>query len=161
MTQRILVPIKIPDWLHDPLLKVKRAIIRATPPPPPNILGERNVEWSFLSAHLPDGPGEAIEFGCEQGYMSLVAAQKGFSVIANDLEKQSFPWEHPRVKFLEGDFLNLRLPENHFDLAINCSSVEHVGIVGRYGIEVENNRGDIAVMGRLAEMLKPDRKSVV
>ena len=157
MADRFLVPIYLPHWLHEPIRRAKRAFI---PPAPAaakvNILGERDIEWSFLNAELPRGPGEAIEFGCENGYMSLSAARKGFHVIANDLQEQTFNWRHPGVEFRQGDFLKLSLPQGHFDLAINCSSVEHVGIAGRYGIEVDENEGDIEVMERLAEILKPE-----
>jgi SAM-dependent methyltransferase len=152
-TVRFTLPLPLPGWLHRPLKKVKRALI----PPAPlgiNIDGERNVEWSFLSAEMPEGPGEAIEFGCENGYMSLVAATKGYRVVANDLQKQSFAWEHPGVEFREGDFLKLELPSNFFDVAINCSSVEHVGIAGRYGIRSNESDGDLEVMRRLAQVLK-------
>jgi len=156
MFKRYLVPVYLPTWIHRPILKVKRAFIPPVPPPSPiNILGERTVEWTFLSKEMPSGPGEAIEFGCEQGFMSLLAAQKGFHVIANDLQEQSFPWQHSLVEFRVGDFLALDLPRNHFDLAINCSSVEHVGVAGRYGISLEQERGDIDVMQRLADILKP------
>ncbi len=154
MAKKVSIPLYLPDWLHGPLKKAKHALF----PPPPleiNVDGERHVEWSFLSREMPDGPGEALEFGCEQGFMSLLAGQKGFHVIANDLQEQSFTWQHPDVEFLQGDFLKLALPPDHFDLAINCSSVEHVGIAGRYGIEVEQSQGDIEVMNRLAQVLKP------
>jgi SAM-dependent methyltransferase len=156
MAERYLVPIYLPTWVYKFLVRVKRLFI---PPalltPAVNIWGERDVEWSFLSKELPDGPGEALEFGCERGYMSLVLAQKGFHVLANDLEKQSFLWQHPNVEFRCGDFLTLDLPKNHFDIAINCSSVEHVGVAGRYGITAEQSEGDIQVMQRLADVLKP------
>jgi len=156
--ERLLVPIYLPRWLLKSAVKVKRALIPPAPPPfrsPINIAGERNVEWTFLSVEMPNGPGEAIEFGCEQGFMGLLAAQKGFHVIANDLQEQPFTWQHPNVEFRQGDFLQLDLPRNHFDLAINCSSVEHVGIAGRYGIELTQDDGDIEVMKRLADILKP------
>jgi SAM-dependent methyltransferase len=104
---------------------------------------------------MPNGPGKAIEFGCEQGFMSLMAAQRGFHVIANDLQQQAFTWEHPEVEFVRGDFLKLAFPASHFDLAINCSSVEHVGVAGRYGIGVQQDDGDIQVMEGLARILKP------
>jgi SAM-dependent methyltransferase len=120
-----------------------------------DISGERNVEWSFLSVEMPDGPGQAFEFGCEGGYLSLLAAQKGFHVIANDLREQKFTWQHPEVEFWQGDLLGLELPAGFFDLIINCSSVEHVGIAGRYGIEGEQENGDLEVMSRLAELLRP------
>ena len=153
--ERQLVPLYLPNWLCDALRKIKRSFNAQKSSVRVNIWGERNVEWSFLSTEMPDGPGEAIEFGCEQGYMSLLAAQKGFRVLANDLENQSFTWEHPSVQFRQGDFLALDLPRNHFDLAINCSSVEHVGVAGRYGITVDDDEGDIEVMKKLAEVLKP------
>ncbi len=157
MAEKLLVPIYLPRWLLNSVVKMKRTLI---PPAPAsrqvNIWGERSVEWSFLSREMPGGPGEAIEFGCEEGYMSLVAAQKGFHVIANDLQEQHFFWQHPNVEFCKGDFLQLTLPRNHFDLAINCSSVEHVGVAGRYGIEVNQDDADLQVMARLAEILKPE-----
>ena len=158
MAEKLLVPIYLPHWMHRAVLKAKRALIPPAQPTSPaiNIWGERNVEWAFLSTEMPSGPGEAIEFGCEQGYMSLLAAQKGFHVIANDLQEQSFAWQHSRVEFLQGDLLRLTLPSNHFDLVINCSSVEHVGVAGRYGIEVGHENGDIDVMNRFADILKPD-----
>jgi SAM-dependent methyltransferase len=154
MFVRMYIPFYAPRWLHESLRKVKHAFF----PPPPlgiNIDGERHVEWSFLSKEMPDGPGEALEFGCENGYMSLLAAQKGFHVIACDLQQQYFTWQHPGVEFRLGDFLEAELPVNHFDLLINCSSVEHVGVVGRYGITAEQSEGDIEVMHKFARVLKP------
>lgn len=154
--ERCLVPIYLPKRIYAGLVRAKRTFIPASPAASSiNIEGERNVEWSFLSAEMPPGPGEAIEFGCEQGYMSLLAAQKGFRVLANDLEDQQFTWQHPNVVFRQGNFLEIPLPEDNFDLAINCSSVEHVGVAGRYGIEVAEDNGDIDVMIRLSQILKP------
>ena len=158
MTEKLLVPIYLPSWMHRAVLKMKRTFIPPVPVSLPeiNIWGERNVEWAFLSTEMPNGPGEAIEFGCEQGYLSLLAAQKGFRVLANDLQDQRFNWQNPLVEFRKGDFLKLQLPRNHFDLAINCSSVEHVGIAGRYGITAHEEEDDIKVMRRLADVLKPE-----
>lgn len=168
MPEKFLVPVYLPNWLHEPLRKAKRAFIpqataearsmeeeAAVIEPRLTIHGERNVEWAFLSAEMPNGPGEALEFGCENGYMSLMAAQKGFRVVAVDLEEQPFLWRHPGVEFRQGDFLKMKFPRDHYDLIVNCSSVEHVGIAGRYGICVEESDGDIQVMQRFAEILKP------
>lgn len=151
---RVNVPVYIPRWLHEPLRNAKRALFSPLPVGI-NIDGERHVEWSFLSKEMPDGPGEALEFGCENGYMSLVAAQKDFHVLACDLQQQYFLWQHPSVEFRLGDFLKLDLPEDYFDLIINCSSVEHVGVAGRYGITAEQSNGDIEAMEKFARVLKP------
>jgi SAM-dependent methyltransferase len=155
-TVRLNIPVYLPSWLHSPLRKVKRAWL---PPPPPdsriNIKGERQIEWTFISSNLPPGPGEALDFGCEFGYLSLLAAKKGFQVTAVDLQEQDFPWCDPNVRFVAGDLLQIRLPENYFDLIIDCSSVEHVGLAGRYGITRAAGEGDLEVMRRMYSLLKP------
>jgi 2-polyprenyl-3-methyl-5-hydroxy-6-metoxy-1,4-benzoquinol methylase len=149
VTERMLIPVVLPSWLASSLRRLKRAFIpQKAVAVLPNIDGERYVEWSFLSSHLPGGSGEAIDFGCEKGYMSLLAAQKGFHVLACDLQQQHFLWKHPNVEFVLGDFLDLDLPLNHFDLIINCSSVEHVGVAGRYDITLTEMDGDLEVMVR-------------
>ncbi len=153
MAERLLVPVSLPSWLAAAIRRAKRAVIPASPVVK-NIDGERDVEWSFLSSEMPAGPGEAIDFGCEHGYMSLVAAEKGFHVLAVDLEEQNFGFEHPNIEFRLGDFLKLDLPKNHFDLIVNCSSVEHVGVAGRYGIKAERNEGDLEAVRKFAEVLK-------
>ncbi len=152
--EKVLVPIYLPRRLYSGLRRVKHAFFRPKALPP-NIDGERHVEWSFISAEIPEGPGKALEFGCEHGYLSLMAARKGYQVTALDLQPQVFLWRHPSVQFLQGDLLELSLPESEFDLIINCSSVEHVGIAGRYGISADRKEGDIEVMRRLAALLKP------
>jgi len=156
---RVFLPVSLPNWLYRSIRAVKHLIWpQKTKPLTVDIGGERNIEWSFISSEIPNGPGEALEFGCEQGYMSLVAAQRGFHVIANDLEPQGFCWEHPRVEFVHGDFLKLDVPENHFDLVIDCSSIEHVGVAGRYGITVTDDEGDLQVMRKFERILKPGGK---
>jgi SAM-dependent methyltransferase len=154
---RVLLPVYMPAWLHGLLRRAKGAFVRPAPPPNKvNIWGERQVEWSFISSHLPAGPGEALDFGCEFGYLSLLAARKGFRVTALDLQQQNFPWRDPNVSFLQGDLLEISLPEGHFDLIIDCSSVEHVGLSGRYGITEGASDGDLAVMRRFHQLLKQD-----
>jgi SAM-dependent methyltransferase len=153
---QISVPLYMPSWLHGSLRRIKHALFAPLASPIQiDIRGERQVEWTFISSEIPQGPGEALEFGCEQAYLSLMAARKGYHVVALDLEEQSLPWKDSRVDFVCGDFLKLSLPENHFDLIINCSSVEHVGLVGRYGVTETNSDGDLQVMLRFHELLKP------
>jgi SAM-dependent methyltransferase len=154
VTERLLVPLTLPSWLASSLRKAKRALVPAAPVRK-NIDGERHVEWSFLSRFMPDGPGEAIDFGCENGYMSLLAAEKGFHVLAVDLEPQNLAFRHSNIDLVVGDFLKLELPEGHFDLIVNCSSVEHVGIAGRYGIAVQQDEGDLQALRKFAHVLKP------
>lgn len=159
MAKKVSLPILVPNTVYRLLKRARQNFARSSSSQVTvDIGGERNIEWSFISSEIPNGPGEALEFGCEQGYMSLVAAQRGLRVIANDLERQSFCWKHPLVEFMAGDFLDLDLPDDHFDIIIDCSSIEHVGVAGRYGISQNDDDGDVRVMRRLVEVLKPGGK---
>ncbi len=120
-----------------------------------NLMGDRDVEWSWIAARLPSGPGDALDFGAGCGLPALMAAQRGFNVTAVDLQPQDWPFAHPRLRFLQGDILDLPLPESAFDLVINCSTVEHVGLAGRYGIAESLPDGDLAAMARLRALMRP------
>jgi SAM-dependent methyltransferase len=81
-------------------------------------------------------------------------------MLANYLEPQSFYWTHPGVDFVHGDFLQLQLQDDSFDLIINCSSIEHVGVAGRYGITESDadDDGDLEVIEKIVRVLKPGGK---
>ena len=153
---RVSMPLYLPTWLHGALRRVKQAMISSSGATNGiNLSGDREVEWTFIGSNMPCGPGEALDFGCASGYLSLLAARKGFCVTAIDLMDQIFPWIEPNVRFLQTDALQIAMPRNHFDLIINCSSVEHVGLAGRYGISQGAADGDLQVMQRFLELLKP------
>lgn len=124
--------------------------------PPPNLEGDRHIEYSWIFAQIPDGPGYALDFGCgSSSYLGLAAARKGFEVLAINLGKVDWPYSHPNLKFIQEDFLKLNLQQNSFDLIINCSSIEHVGLAGRYGVRQEDLDGDLETMKKMKEILKP------
>jgi len=104
---------------------------------------------------MPSGPGEALDFGTGGSHLALMAAQRDFNVTAVDLEPVQWPYVHPRLRFIQGDILKLPLPREHFDLVINCSTVEHVGLVGRYGVTENRPDGDLEAMAHLQGLMKP------
>src|ERR1700685_944057 len=160
MAEKFLVPIYLPRWLHEPIHRVKRAFVPAAKPAidgvftGPDLLGDRDIEWSYIAARLPQGHGYVLDFGCGYGNMSIHALQKGHRVLALDLEANVFPWFHPNVELISGDLLKLDLPEKVFDFILNSSTVEHVGLSGRYGIAFEETDGDLTAMRKLGKLLK-------
>jgi SAM-dependent methyltransferase len=104
---------------------------------------------------MPSGPGELLEFGPEYSHLGLIAARRGLKVTALDLELHLPLWEHAEVRFIQGDILKLALPSRHFDVVINCSSIEHVGLAGRYGSVEDRLDGDLDAMVKLREAMKP------
>lgn len=157
----VTVPVYLPGWLYRPLRTLKNRLKRSTSSISPstlpvvNLLGDRDIEWSWVTSQMSSGPGEALDFGSGGSPLALVAAQRGFSVTAVDLEPVHWPYVHPELRFVRGDILKLPLPAEHFDLIINCSTVEHVGLAGRYGVTENCPDGDLEAMKRLWELMKP------
>lgn len=149
---RVELPLYLPGWAYLAMRNFKRKV-RALAPPAVNLWGDREIEWSFVVSRLPEGPGTLLDFGASDGLLSITAAQRGFEVLALDLGPERFPWKHPRVKFLRGNLLEIQLPRRSFDVVLNCSSVEHVGLPGRYGVDVAESDGDLRAMRRFYEIL--------
>ena len=84
-----------------------------------------------------------------------MAAQRGFEVTAIDLESVQWYYAHKKLHFVQGDILKSSLPTKHYDLIINCSTVEHVGLAGRYGTTYSRPDGDLEAMARLRDLMKP------
>jgi SAM-dependent methyltransferase len=120
-----------------------------------DLRGDRDVEWSWVASRLPAGPGEALDFGPGGSHLALVAAQKGFRVTAVDLQPVTWRYTHAGLRFVQGDFLKMSFPKHMFDLVINCSTVEHVGLAGRYGVRHPRPDGDLEAMTYLRTVLKP------
>lgn len=121
-----------------------------------DLYGDRDIEWSWIASNLPAGSGNALDFGCGISILPIITARKGYHVTAIDLEPIEFPYHHQRLKFIQGDLLELDLQREYFDVIVNCSTVEHVGLVGRYGVKKPKPNGDVEAMIRLSDLIKQD-----
>src|SRR5256885_9692920 len=110
--------------------------------------GDRWVEWSFCASRLSEGRGTTLDFGADIGLLSLAAAQRGHDVVALDRLESSLQFSHERVVAEQGDILDRPLDGRRFDQIINCSSVEHVGLAGRYD-NPDRPDGDLEAMAIL------------
>lgn len=123
--------------------------------PIPNIAGDRDIEWSWVAAHLPVGPGLALDFGSGGSSLALVAAMRSYKVTAIDLQEPDWLYEHPNLGFQRQDVLDGSLQSDVYDVVINCSSIEHVGLAGRYGVIRSSPDGDLQAMAELRRAMKP------
>jgi SAM-dependent methyltransferase len=130
------------------------AVVEAETAAIPTLAGDRDVEWAWSLAHLSKDPGELLDFGAGHGLLSLAAAFAGHRVTALDLEPRGFAFDDDRITYLQADVNTVDIADSSFDQVLNCSTVEHVGLAGRYG-SVDNPDGDVAAMGRLRAMLRP------
>ena len=122
--------------------------------------GDRWLEWSYCLARLSDGPGRTLDFGADVGFLSLGAAQKGHDVVALDRLDVEHEFSHERVQFVVGDILDRPLHGQTFDQIVNCSSVEHVGLPGRYE-STDRPDGDLEAMAIMRDSLAPNGRMIM
>lgn len=136
--------------------KIEPILIRlyrkVSEPPMPNLKGDRDIEYSWVAANMPEDPGRALDFGCGSSYLGLMVAQRGFKVTAIDLVSVNWSYVHPNLTFLQKDIFDLNFLPSSLDLIANCSTIEHVGL-GRYGNH-QNSNGDIEAMNLLYGLLE-------
>jgi SAM-dependent methyltransferase len=118
------------------------------------LVGERDVEWAWTLAHVHRGPGRVLDFGTGNGMLALGASFAGNHAVAVDLEHEQYHFRGHDIEYLQGDFNELELEPASFDQILNCSSIEHVGLSGRYG-SPDDPDGDLRAMAKMADLLKP------
>jgi SAM-dependent methyltransferase len=157
---RLTVPVPLPDAVYRFLQNMRGRLRKSKPSPPavaphgPNLEGDRDIEWTWVSANMPSGPGKAFDFGTGASNLAFEAALRGFRVTSIDLTATTRFFRHPHVEYLQSDLLGMRLPEDSLDLVINCSTVEHVGLSGRYGVAEQRPEGDLEAMRILRRAMK-------
>jgi SAM-dependent methyltransferase len=127
----------------------------------PTLTGDRDIEWSWVASRLRREPGRVLDFGPGQGFLTIAAALLGHEVVAVDLEPRQFRFDHPKVRYVQGDFNQVELERDSFDQALVCSTIEHVGLAGRYGSSAKEEEADLAAMRRLATLLRPEAEVLV
>jgi SAM-dependent methyltransferase len=129
-------------------------------PPPPrgkNLLGDRDLEWTWIMARIPNGPGEALDLGSGKfWYLALTAAQKQFQVLSIDREQYVHYFVPEGITVQNADLLTKTFPVSFYDLILSCSTMEHIGLPDRYGVRQYVVDGDLAVMRKLHSAIKPN-----
>jgi hypothetical protein len=112
--------------------------------------GDRCIEWEWVTRHLPDPPARVLDVGFVDSVTAGLAAVRGLDVTGVDLRANPFGIEGLRL--IQGSVLDVDFEEQEFDCIVLCSTLEHIGLGGRYG-EVELPAGDRQTVTRLGRLL--------
>jgi len=117
---------------------------------------DRYIEYPFVALNLPCVPAKVLDIGCCGSYFPLILAGLGYEVVSIDLREYSVlkHLKFDNFTFLKEDIKKIALSDNSFDVIIAVSTIEHIGIGGRYG-EHQDSRGDIIALRQMIRMLKP------
>jgi len=116
--------------------------------------GEKELDYGWVAANVGDGIGKALDVGCVNSPVSAILATIGYDVIGIDL-RPGIPYILNNFHFINEDFLEVSFEKKFFDVVVLCSTVEHIGLEGRYGNEDIIN-GDLIAMSKVLDILKSD-----
>jgi SAM-dependent methyltransferase len=119
----------------------------------PSEIPERMVEVPFVFRELAITEGTVLDVGCTSPYntLPLLLAEIGFDVYGLDVRE--FKVRHRNFKFVKGDIRKTNFPDSYFDRVLAISSIEHVGLAGRY-TAVQDDHGDRRAILEITRILK-------
>lgn len=93
-----------------------------------------------------------LEIGCSESEMSNILSKAGYEAWGVDVNAWNNAWGKLNFKFLQGNFQDIELPENYFDVVIDICALHHFGI-GGYG-DKKDLEADIKSSWKIFKCLK-------
>jgi SAM-dependent methyltransferase len=135
-------------------LKVGRAFFESDPLSNP-LAGDRCIEYAFVVRNLVGLDKKTykivLDVGCLASPLTTIVKEIGFTVDGIDLLPS--PYVYEGINYIQGDFLSADLKDSLYDVVILCSTVEHIGLAGRYGSPSLED-GDIKALEKVKQILK-------
>jgi len=119
------------------------------------LIGDRCIEYAFAVKSLVgldrNRYRKVLDIGCFASPLTTIIKEIGYAVDAIDLLPA--PYVYDGVNYFRVDFLEADLKESFYDVVILCSTVEHIGLEGRYGSRSIIN-GDIKALKKVKQILR-------
>jgi SAM-dependent methyltransferase len=120
-------------------------------------LADRTIEYSFVISRLLALPrGKILDVGCTEAnnLIPLVLNESGWDVWGIDGRK--FIYENPSFHFMLGDIRKTEFIDANFDYIYAVSTLEHIGLRGRYDVVEDDERGDAKAVKEMRRILRPN-----
>jgi SAM-dependent methyltransferase len=109
------------------------------------LLNSRIVEYPYVIERLHGlKPGRALDIGATDTGNFLAPTLVGMGWEVWGIDVRPFALELAGFQSVVGDIRTTPFTDGFFDVAYCVSTIEHVGLSGRYGVRVEDPDGDIA-----------------
>lgn len=120
------------------------------------LLNSRIIEYPYIFQKL-DGleRGKILDVGCTDGgnILAPTLAALGWTVYGIDIRR--FKLEHPNFHFVQEDIRATSFPDGFFDCVYAASTLEHIGLAGRYGEDSNDPDGDLRAAREIRRILRP------
>lgn len=118
--------------------------------------GDRCVEYTFVVKELlkleQSIYSRVLDIGCAGSPLTPIVEALGFEVTG--IDQLPSPVKFENVRYIQDDYL-LWKPDNKFNVIILCSTIEHMGLGGRFSSrDVEN--ADVDALAKATEELSEE-----
>lgn len=113
---------------------------------------DRYIEYPWLLENINLKSGRLLDIGSTIGDLLSGSLPQDVEIHCLNLNDKKF--NSREIKFKKGDIRQSGYPDNYFDLISCISTLEHIGVAGRYGCD-EDPAGDFKAMAEIKRILKP------
>ena len=124
------------------------AKLKASQPP----ASDRFIEYPWLLENINITSGRLLDVGSTIGDRLYETLPKSVEINCLNLSAKKF--RHEQIKFKRGDIRQTDYPDNSFDVVTCISTLEHIGVGGRY-LSDHDPEGDAKAMREIKRILKP------
>ncbi len=119
-------------------------------------LTTRVIEYSFAIQKLGSSQGgKLLDIGCTSRWNLLPATLVGLGWEVYGIDIRELKFRHPNFHFVCEDIRNTSFPDNFFDCVCAISTIEHIGLSGRFGVAKEDPKGDVKAIKEVERIIRP------
>jgi SAM-dependent methyltransferase len=123
---------------------------------------ERAIEYPWVYKKITDLTNtKVLDVGAKNGLpttdMLLANHNRVYTIDINASQSQSTG----NLIIMKGDILSTSFEDNFFDAIVIVSTIEHIGIPGRYGVTAGDESGDLRAMQEIFRILSPGGRVLV
>lgn len=115
---------------------------------------DRDFEYPWMLKNIEIKEGKLLDIGSTIGDMLYDLLPKEISIYILNINEQK---TSDKIEKVQGDIRATEFEDNTFDCITCISTLEHIGVGGRYGVE-DDKEGDLKAMKEMRRILKPGGK---